>query len=83
MLPKTEDELNLCKKLYAQICKKSVELGGTISAEHGIGKLKRKYLLDMFGEENIIKMARTKKMLDKNMILNIGNIFDPKYLEMV
>ncbi len=83
MLPKTKAELKLCKNLYAQICKNSVELGGTISAEHGIGKLKRDYLLDMFGEENIIKMAKTKKMLDPNMILNIGNIFEQKYLEMV
>ena len=83
MLPKNEEEFKLSRKLYGEICSKSVELGGTISAEHGIGKLKTKYLLDMFGEENILQMAALKKSLDPNMILNIGNIFEAKFLEMV
>lgn len=73
-------EMELGRKIYGEICKKSVELNGTISAEHGIGKLKTKYLLEMFGEENILKMARVKKSLDPNFILNIGNVFDYKYL---
>lgn len=83
LLPKSQQELKLCKNLYAEICKKSVVLGGTISAEHGIGKMKTKYLLDMFGEKNIIQMAKLKKTLDPNKILNIGNIFDEKYLDLV
>jgi len=83
MLPKNNIELSLCRQLYGEICSKSVELGGTISAEHGIGKLKTKYLLDMFGEENILQMAKLKKILDPNMILNIGNIFEEKYLKIV
>ncbi|MCW8849052.1 MAG: FAD-binding oxidoreductase, partial [Melioribacteraceae bacterium] len=49
MLPKTREELKFCRELYAQICTKSLDFGGTISAEHGIGKLKTKYLLEMFG----------------------------------
>lgn len=82
MLPKDENELKLGRSLYGKICDKSVELGGTISAEHGIGKLKRNYLLKMFGAENIKKMASLKLKFDPNKILNIGNIFDEKYLEM-
>ncbi len=83
MLPKDEEEFQLAKKLYGIICAKSVELGGTISAEHGIGKLKTDYLLKMFGEENIKQMAKLKKVFDPNMILNIGNIFDKHFLEKV
>ncbi|MCB0729942.1 MAG: FAD-binding oxidoreductase, partial [Ignavibacteriae bacterium] len=83
MLPKDRDELTLCRKLYGEICRKSVELGGTISAEHGIGKLKTKYLVEMFGEENILQMAKLKKNFDPNMILNVGNMFEKKYLQMV
>jgi D-lactate dehydrogenase (cytochrome) len=83
MLPKTRDELEQCRKLYGQICRKSVQLGGTISAEHGIGKLKTRYLLEMFGESNILQMAKLKKVFDPNIILNIGNIFEEKYLKMV
>lgn len=83
MLPKNHSEFLTCKNLYAEICRKSVELGGTISAEHGIGKLKTQYLLEMFGEKNILQMAKLKKTFDPNFILNVGNIFDEKYLHKV
>lgn len=79
-LPKTDEEFNEGKKLYKQICEEAVRLGGTVSAEHGIGKAKRDYLLMMYGEENIRKMAVLKKSLDPNLILGIGNIFDEKFL---
>ncbi|MBK7631398.1 MAG: FAD-binding oxidoreductase [Ignavibacteriales bacterium] len=79
-LPKNDEEFNEGKKLYNQICEEAVRLGGTISAEHGIGKAKRDYLLMMYGEANIVKMAALKKSLDPNGILGIGNIFDEKYL---
>ncbi|MEO8230979.1 MAG: FAD-binding oxidoreductase [Ignavibacteriota bacterium] len=74
-LPKNDTEFNDGKKLYKQICEEAVRLGGTISAEHGIGKAKRDYLLMMYGETNIRKMAALKKSLDPNLILGIGNIF--------
>ncbi len=76
MLPKNENEFNKGKEVYRQICIKAVELGGTVSAEHGIGKIKRDYLIDMYGMENINKMAAVKKTLDPNWILGRGNIFD-------
>jgi D-lactate dehydrogenase (cytochrome) len=79
-LPKNDDEFNEGKKLYKQICEEAVRLGGTISAEHGIGKVKRDYLLMMYGETNIRKMATLKKSLDPNLILGIGNIFDEMFL---
>lgn len=80
MLPKDQIEFVAAKKLYMQICTRAVELSGTISAEHGIGKLKKEYLLMMFGEENIKKMAKLKSSLDPKHIFGIGNIFDEKYL---
>ncbi|HMN17804.1 MAG TPA: FAD-binding oxidoreductase [Ignavibacteriaceae bacterium] len=79
-LPKDDDEFNEAKKIYRQICEEAVRLGGTISAEHGIGKTKRDYLLMMYGEANIRKMAELKKSLDPNLILSIGNIFDERFL---
>lgn len=79
-LPKNDAEFNEGKKLYKQICEEAVRLGGTISAEHGIGKAKRDYLLMMYGEANIRKMAALKKILDPNLILGIGNIFSEDYL---
>ena len=55
-------------------------LGGTVSAEHGIGKLKRKYLAVMMGERYLNEMALIKRILDPNGILGRGNVFDESYL---
>ncbi|MCX6151164.1 MAG: FAD-binding oxidoreductase [Ignavibacteriales bacterium] len=80
MLPKDQKEHHLAKTFYTLICEKAICLHGTVSAEHGIGKLKRGYLLKMFGEENIKQMAKLKLSLDPNKILGIGNIFEERYL---
>jgi D-lactate dehydrogenase (cytochrome) len=77
MLPKEEKDYEKGKEVYKKICMKAVELGGTISAEHGIGKLKTEYLLLMYGEENVKRMFEVKKALDPNLILGSGNIFKP------
>jgi D-lactate dehydrogenase (cytochrome) len=81
MLPKNEAEYNKARAIYEQLCTKAVELKGTISAEHGIGKLKRSYLKLMFTENEIKQMAELKKQLDPNLVLGIGNIIDPVYFE--
>ena len=75
MLPKNNTEFENGKLLYKNICLKAIELKGTISAEHGIGKMKRELLLAMYGEENIKKMMSLKKQFDPNLILNKGNLF--------
>jgi len=75
MIPRNEQEFLSAKSIYAVLCRKAVELGGTISAEHGIGKLKRNYLLEMFGKENIDKMIEVKKALDPDLFLGFGNMF--------
>ena len=81
MLPKNDSEYLKSKQIYANICKEAVRLNGTISAEHGIGKMKRDYLEMMYGKENILKMAKLKLVFDQNKILNVGNIFDEKYFD--
>jgi D-lactate dehydrogenase (cytochrome) len=75
ILPRSEEEYVHGKSVYNTICKKTIELGGTVSAEHGVGKLKTDYFLDMYGKEIIMKMAELKKTLDPKMILGRGNIF--------
>jgi D-lactate dehydrogenase (cytochrome) len=61
---------------YKSICKKAIDLGGTVSAEHGIGKLKVDYLKEMYGTGVVSKMAELKRTLDPDMILGNGNIFN-------
>lgn len=83
MLPKDEIEYHKAKQIYAEICEEAVRLNGTVSAEHGIGKLKRDYLMMMYGEKTIQDMAKLKLVFDPNKILNLGNIFDSKYLDRI
>ncbi|OGU85583.1 MAG: dehydrogenase [Stygiobacter sp. RIFOXYA12_FULL_38_9] len=81
MLPKDQADFVRSKEIYFEICKEAVRLKGTVSAEHGIGKMKRDYLLMMYGEDTIKQMAKLKLTFDPNRILNIGNIFEEKYLQ--
>jgi glycolate oxidase len=53
----------------------SVELGGTISGEHGIGYVKAPYLSMALGGETIEAMRRIKHALDPQGILNPGKLF--------
>lgn len=79
MLPKTQEEFTKSRAVYMDFVKKAVSLGGTVSAEHGIGKLKHAYLEAMYGRKNIEQMAMLKKSLDPACILGLDNIF-PKEL---
>jgi glycolate oxidase len=53
----------------------AVELGGTISGEHGIGYVKAPYLEMAVGAETIRAMKRIKRALDPKGILNPGKMF--------
>ena len=80
MLPKTEEEFKKSRSVYMDFVKKAVGLGGTASAEHGIGKLKHAYLEAMYGRDNIFQMAMLKKSLDPACILGLDNIFSKDLL---
>ncbi len=74
ILPRTDEEVDQGMEIYKQFAKKAVELGGTVSAEHGIGKLKRPFLRIMYGDEGLDAMATVKRTLDPNWLLNPGNM---------
>jgi len=80
ILPKTEVEAEKAKHLYGRFIAQAIMLGGTISAEHGIGKLKSKYLNVQYGERYLSEMAELKMAFDSNGILGRGNMFDAKFL---
>jgi D-lactate dehydrogenase (cytochrome) len=74
ILPRTDEEVDQGMELYRQFAKKAVELGGTVSAEHGIGKLKRPFLRIMYGDAGLQQMAEVKQAFDSKWILNPGNM---------
>lgn len=80
LFPKTQVENEKARHIYGRCIAQAIMLGGTVSAEHGIGKLKRKYLEVMMGERYLNEMAAIKKALDPNGILGRGNILDEKYV---
>ena len=80
ILPKNDTEFEKAKELHLDFARKSVALGGTISAEHGIGKIKHPHLEVMYGIDGLKQMATVKKVLDTSCILNRGNIFPEELL---
>ena len=57
------------------LIKKTLELNGTITGEHGVGLHKKAYLLKEHGD-NIPLMKIIKRSIDQNNIMNPGKIFD-------
>ncbi len=53
----------------------AVEVGGTLSGEHGVGLLKRPYLEMALGATSVEMQKRIKQAWDPNNILNPGKIF--------
>ena len=52
-----------------------LELGGTLSGEHGVGALKRPYMQQALGPVSIEIQKRIKQALDPLNILNPGKVF--------
>jgi D-lactate dehydrogenase (cytochrome) len=80
IMPRDEQEAANARAIYLQFVERAVRVGGTISAEHGIGKLKRDYLRVLYGEQHLREMAALKKAFDPAGILGRGNIFAEEYL---
>ena len=80
ILPRDDREAALGREMYLLFVRRAVKVGGTISAEHGIGKLKREYLRELYGEEHVREMAELKRAFDPAGILGRGNIFGEEYL---
>lgn len=80
ILPRTEAEVGLAGDLALKFVRKGVALGGAVSAEHGIGKIKHRYLNEMYGTSGVMEMSKLKRALDPNCILGLDNIFPKSIL---
>lgn len=77
LLPRTAAELERARALYRELAHHAVRLGGTVSAEHGIGKLKRDLLADMVGPEVLARFRALKRAVDPAWILGRGTLLAP------
>jgi len=81
ILPRGETEGARAREMYVEFLKYAASVGGTLSAEHGVGKLKREYLHLFYTDDQLREMAAVKKALDPNGILGRGNILSEELLE--
>jgi glycolate oxidase len=70
-----EEEMSRVEKAVTEIFTAAVELGGTLSGEHGIGTMKAPFMEMELGHAGLDMMKRIKKAWDPNNIMNPGKIF--------
>src|SRR5699024_6563170 len=74
VLARNLDEYRRGHALFEKWARDVSDMGGTITAEHGAGKIKRKLALIMYGEEKMRKLWALKRQLDPENILGPGNV---------
>ncbi|HEV8042235.1 MAG TPA: FAD-binding oxidoreductase [Bryobacteraceae bacterium] len=75
VLPNSDVEFQSGQRLLLDFARHAVELGGTVSAEHGLGKRKAHLLELQYTQDQIESMKAVKRRLDPAWLLNQGNLF--------
>ncbi len=68
-------ELKMAEELAGKIVQLCVDLGGTITGEHGVGMEKRTYMPAMFSEIDLETMHAIHRQIDPKEIANRGKMF--------
>src|SRR5579875_593830 len=68
-------ELERVERAAAAIFRAALELGGTLSGEHGIGSLKREFLVEDLGPDAVALMRGIKQVFDPKGLLNPHKMF--------
>lgn len=62
---------------FEAIVEAALELGGTLTGEHGVGLLKRDFMERYFSQAAVDMMRNFRRSMDPNGILNPGKMFHP------
>lgn len=71
-----KEEMERVEEALLEIFEKTVELGGTITGEHGVGLAKKEFLPKQFDEGSYALLKQVKLTMDPEGLLNPGKIFD-------
>lgn len=74
ILARTKEEYQQGHAIFEKWARDVHRMGGSISAEHGAGKIKRKLALIMYGQERMRELVRLKRGFDPQGLLGPGNI---------
>lgn len=67
--------LRKAEEVASRILRLCIELGGSITGEHGVGVEKREFLPEMFDQDSLNVMQRIRKSVDPNEVANRGKMF--------
>ena len=76
LMTRDPDERLRAEAAVREMCRSVCARGGTISAEHGIGKIKKPFLPLMYPPRVLNWMKEFKRMMDPDLIMAPGNILD-------
>ena len=75
LIPRSGRDLERAKALHEDLARLVVRLGGSVTAEHGVGRLKRSLLEIQYGPEGVAALKRVKDFFDPDSLLNPGVLF--------
>jgi glycolate oxidase len=73
---RTPGEMHKAEEMASQILHLCIDLGGSITGEHGVGLEKRAYLPQMFSEADMATMTRLRRAMDPKEIANRGKMLE-------
>jgi glycolate oxidase len=71
-----KEEMHRTDQAVRELFQLAIDLGGTISGEHGIGLEKKPFLVNQIGRETLGLLRTLKGALDPANLLNPGKMFD-------
>jgi FAD/FMN-containing dehydrogenase len=75
VLPETQQEWKRATDIAVELAKEVVAMGGTVGAEHGLGKRKAHLLSIQYNPAEIEAMRSVKRRFDPQQLLGQGNLF--------
>ncbi len=72
------DEVERMHRGFKRIVQKAVDLGGSITGEHGVGLLKKDFMEGLVGPHGLETMRRFRESMDPRQVLNPGKMFSAR-----